>query len=239
MVRKAQHKNLKSWLCLAYVIGLHFLLAVLLFKTDFIPRVKARFFTTPVASNPHGERMMVYHQAMDASVPAGAAIFLGDSITQGLAAAAVAPIPVNYGIGSATTSELLGNLPKYQSLKRASVVFLTIGINDLAQGKTEGLALRLRAIAAAIPNELPLVWSGIMPVYWKEIDSQQITSANDVISEICAARAGCIYVNTGEVFSSGGADLFRDGVHPNDRGYEKWIASLRKAYQQVTRQKSN
>jgi lysophospholipase L1-like esterase len=234
-----QHNTLKRSLWRAYIIGLHLLIAVLIFKTDFIPKFEAKFFASPTTSNLHGERMIAYHQAMDMSVPVGAAIFLGDSITQGLATAAVAPLPVNYGIGLATTSELLSNLPKYQSLKHASVVFLMIGINDLEQGKTEGLATRLNAIVAAIPNDLPLVWSGIMPTYSETIDSAQVEYANNIIKELCAARNRCTYVNTAEIFSVGGANWFRDGVHPNDQGYAKWITALRKAYQDLMQQKLN
>ena len=218
---------------------MHLLIALLVFKTDFIPRVKAKFFATSATTNQHGERMIVYHQAMDGSVPPGATIFLGDSITQGLATAAVSPVSVNYGIGSETTSELLANLPKYKSLERASVAFLMIGINDIGQGKTEGLTTRLQAIASAIPRQLPLVWSGIMPAYSDRIDPAQVTSANRAIQEICAARGRCIYVDTQELLAAGGAKLFRDGVHPNDRGYAIWISALRKAYLEFTQQMSN
>ena len=235
----AQHSKLKRGLFLAYIICVHLLIALLIFKTDFIPKVKAKLFATPATTNPHGERMIVYHQAMDASVPSGATIFLGDSITQGLATAAVSPASVNYGIGSETTSELLANLPKYQSLERASVAFLMIGINDIGQGKTDHLPTRLQAIAAAIPRELPLVWSGIMPAYSDKIDPAQVTAANRVIQEICAARDRCIYVDTQELLAAGGTNLFRDGVHPNDRGYTIWISALRKAYLQLTQKKSN
>lgn len=219
----------KSRLIIAYLVGLHLLAAVLVFKTDFIPKAKAHLLPMSMWPNPHGQRMVGYHQAMDASVPAGAAIFLGDSITQGLAGAAVSKFPVNYGISGATTSELLGNLPKYQSIKRASVVFLMIGINDLGQGKIEGLADRLNAIGSAIPQGLPLVWSGIMPTYVGDVDQHQIDAANAVIQGICAARAKCTYVNTQVIFSEEGAALFRDGVHLNDQGYAKWITALRDA----------
>lgn len=236
MTSTAQHSKLKRKLCLVYIICVHLLVALLIFKTDFIPKVKAKFFASRTV---HGERMIVYHQAMDASIPAGAAIFLGDSITQGLATAAVSPFAVNYGIGSATTSELLANLPKYHSLERASVAFLMIGINDIGQGKTDHLATRLRAVEAAIPRELPLVWSGIMPTYSEKVDPAQITSANRVIREICAARDSCIYVDNQELFSAGGASLFRDGVHPNDQGYTIWIGALRKAYFESIQKKSN
>lgn len=216
---------------LAYVVGLHLLVGFLVFKTDFIPKVKARLLTDAMAPNPHGQRMIAYHQAMDASVPDGAAIFLGDSITQGLAVAAVSAYPINYGISGATTSELLANLPKYQSLKRASAVFLMIGVNDIGQGKFEGLGDRLRAIAAGIPTGPSLVWSGIMPAYSEGIDPRQITAANTLVKQLCAARAGCTYIDTQALFSAGGTGLFHDGVHPNDQGYATWIAALRKARQ--------
>ena len=215
------------------------LLAVLILKTNFIPKFKDKFLNLPTASNPHGERMIRIHAAMDASVPAGATVFLGDSITEALATAAVSPSSVNYGIGSATTSELLGNLSKYQSLKRASAVFLMIGINDLSQGNSVGLSDRLRKIANALPKDIPLLWSGIMPAYSESIEPYQIKLANQSIREICAARAGCIYVDTQEAFAAGGSELFRDGVHPNDRGYAIWIAALRNAHGQISRQKSN
>lgn len=150
MIRTEQNSKLRHFLLISYLIGLHLLVAVLIFKTDFIPKVKEKFLPTQMTSNPHGQRMIVYHKAMDASVPAGATIFLGDSITQGLATAAVAPYSINYGIGSATTSELLSNLPSYKSLERATAVFLMIGINDLGQGKSAGLEERLQAISLAI-----------------------------------------------------------------------------------------
>jgi lysophospholipase L1-like esterase len=167
---------------------------------------------------------------MDASVPAGAAIFLGDSITQGLATAAVAPYSVNYGIGSATTGELLDNLPVYKSLRRAGAVFLLIGINDIGRGQTIGLEGRLQAIADAIPAGVPLVWSAIMPAYVDRADPEAIRQANRAIARTCAARPGCVYVDTGALSD---AALFSDGVHPNTAGYAVWIGALRDAYAKV------
>jgi hypothetical protein len=188
----------------------------------------------PAQVNQHGERMMIYHRAMDASVPAGAAIFLGDSITQGLATAAVAPYAVNYGIGSATTSELLGNLPAYRSLDRAGVVFLLVGINDIGRGQTAGLEDRLRQISAAIPSDRPLVWSGIMPAYVERADAVAILEANSAIREICASRPGCVYVDTHAALAD--PALFVDGVHPNAAGYAIWIEALRAAYKRANQQ---
>lgn len=236
--RRHQHSPAKRRLIIFYIICLHFLAAVLIFKTDFIPKFKAKFLEAPKHTNPHGEIMILFHQAMDASVPAGASIFLGDSITQGLATAAVAPYSVNYGIGSATTTELLGNIAKYQSLKRASAIFLMIGINDIGHEKTEVLAAKLAAINDVLPNDIPIIWSGIMPAYRKNIDPAKITSANGVIRDLCDARNLCTYVDTHSLFSKGGQDLFRDGLHPNDQGYAVWIDALRKTFQELSGEKS-
>ncbi len=78
-----------------------------------------------------------------------------------------------------------------------------------------------------------------MPAYSSKIDPFQIASANRVVKEECAARGNCIYVDTQRLLSAGGANLFRDGVHPNDKGYAIWIAALRKAYQELSEKKSN
>jgi hypothetical protein len=219
-----------AWL---YVAGIHLMLAILVFKPDFVDELKNRLLPAQEYVNALGQRMMILHERMDASVPAGAAIFLGDSITQGLATAAVAPFSVNYGISSATTQELLQNIPKYRSLNRASAIFLMIGINDIDQNKFTGLADRLRTIANAIPHDRTLIWSGIMPVYTDSIQPEQIAHINEAIEQICSQRSKCTFVNTQEVFGSGGESLFSDGVHLNDAGYSKWIPVLRQSYEKA------
>ena len=216
-----------------YVLSLHALIYVLVTGTDFLPGFKARYLDRRVIYNPHGQRTLAFHRYMDGSVPDGAVIFLGDSITQGLATSAVAPDSVNFGIGSITTFELLDNLRWYQSLQRASAVFLNIGINDIGRGSTEGLTERLKAIADAIPASTPLIWSGIMPVYTGTIDPKDIEATNRSIRTFCTERPRCTYVDSAKVFGPEGDALFLDGLHPNDLGYARWIAALRPAYEQA------
>lgn len=224
--------KLRKLLRTSYLVALHLVVVALVVKTDVV----ARIFKTTTTNNPHGQVMIAYHRAMDTSVPAGAAIFLGDSITQGLATAAVAPYSVNYGIGAATTGELLRNLPSYGSLKRASSVFLLIGSNDIREGLTEGLDERLRAISLAIPQDKPLIWSGIMPAYSKFHRPEKIAAANETIKQLCAGRKDCLYIDTQALYASD-PTLLGDGVHPSDAGYARWIAALRSAYEQVSTQK--
>lgn len=211
-----------------YLIALHLLLALLVWKTDFLPKVQTLLFASAPRPDPHVANMLAYHRGMDPSVPDGAAIFLGDSITQSLATAAVAPRAINYGIGFATTGNLLAHLPEYQSLQRASVVYLMIGVNDLLLGQATGLHDRLRQIARALPADRRVVWSGLMPVFSPEVPPAQITAANTVIRTVCAERARCTYVDTVALFAAD-PSLMRDGIHPNQQGYARWIEALQKA----------
>jgi len=223
-----------AWL---YIAAIHLLLAVLLFRPDLIHDFKRKVFqdhsATLARTNPTS------HERMDASVPEGAAIFLGDSITEGLAVAAVAPLAVNYGIGGLTTEELIRNIPKYRSLNRAGAIFLMIGINDIDRTETEGLADRLRLIANTIPQDRPLIWSGIMPVYADRIPADPIAPANKSISDICSQRKNCTFVDTQALFAPGDGSLFSDGVHPNEAGYGKWISALRAAHAKAIRDQAN
>lgn len=161
------------------------------------------------------------HLQADAHQPDGLAVFLGDSITQGLAVEAVAPRSVNYAAGGMTSLDLQHMLPRLTSLPRARVVVLTIGTNDLLRGM-DGTIPRVLEIGQAIPG--PLVWNAIPPS-----DRFDPAPINGQIRAACAARPRCTYVETPFM-----ADDFRDGVHLSPAGYRKWIASLRSAVAAAT-----
>jgi len=79
---------MKKIVIIAYLIAVHVLLGVALVKTDLIPRVSARLthaYPAPPEEDSIIPRLREVHEQMDSSVPAGATIFLGDSITMGLA----------------------------------------------------------------------------------------------------------------------------------------------------------
>lgn len=229
---KTRTRRLTIALAVLYLVGVHLLLAVLLWKTDAWPRINARL-TGSVPTNPHVDRTLAYHRAMDASVPDGAVVFLGDSITQSLATAAVTPCAVNYGIGGATTVDLLHGLPSYRSLARASAIFLLIGTNDIGYGRSDGLDGRLEALAAGLPQRTPLIWSGVMPADFPDAGLAAIADANTAIRKICAAREGCTYIDSTALFAAGGRSLFSDRVHLNEAGYTTWISALRPAHAQA------
>lgn len=188
--------------------------------------------------NPHFQRMVTYHRWMDELVPENSVVFLGDSITQGLATAAVAPYTINYGIGGEDATQLLEAIPSYRSLTRASAVVLAIGINDLGHGKKEGLKDRYRRIADAIPLEKTLIWSSVMPAKSAKISSADIVETNRTIKTMCEERRNCIFVDTWSFLAdANGLMISRyfldDGVHLTPDGYRQWISALKQAMYHV------
>lgn len=192
-----------------YLLAVHAALAVAVVNPDAVRHVLGK-------PNPMIERTHFVHTQADRVAPEDAAVFLGDSITQRLPAATVADRAINYGIGSQTTTDLARHAADYRALDTARVVYLLIGINDLAQGKFPDFA----GVLAEIPQGVPLVWTGVM-----HADGiAGIEAANAAARGLCAERPGCTFVEP--PIASG--DL-EDGVHLTADGYRKWIGALRVA----------
>ena len=221
------------WSLVVYIIAVHLLLV---FKTDFIQRVKGKLGIS-VVLNDHVKNMLTYHQSMDDSVPPKAVIFLGDSITQGLATAAIAPYAMNYGIGGENTEQLLSAIPTYKSLDRASVIFLMIGINDFGQGKEKGIIERFEKLDAALPHETPLVWSSVMPAAHPNINYTDVIPVNHAIKSLCEKRKNCTFIDTASFLLDPNGKMipgfFTDGVHLTADGYKQWISVQKQTFQKV------
>lgn len=202
-----------------YLLGLHVILGFLLLKTDALDRVSVRFGFKDAPPAPIIATMREVHRQMDASVPDGATIFLGDSITMALATAAVAPNAVNYGIGYQRSDELIESMRRYESMQRAARVVVAIGTNDVLQGRADGIESRYAAILAAIPPHVPVVMSSPPP-----LAEHSTEGVGDAAKRACAVRSGCTFVDSSTVGTSG---LLPDGVHLAPQGYRRWIAALR------------
>lgn len=147
--------------------------------------------------------------------PAGAVVFLGDSLTQGMPVLAVADRALNYGVSGQTAKGLLEAMPTYGAVRRARLVVLTIGTNDVGnRTPLSEVEATLRALSAAIPGAL--VWNGVPPT--KKGDVGPI---NALVRRLCAERADCRYTETPFQASD-----FRDGTHLTREGYARWVASL-------------
>ncbi len=222
----------------SYWITLHLLLAVLVIKTDFIPKVKVRLGLAAPTPNVHVPNMRMIHAWMDDSVPEGATLFIGDSIVQGLATAAITDYAINYGIGSLTAAQLVDMLPDYRSLHRANAIVLSVGINDILMGEQAHLLPRYQKILALLPADKPLVWNAVLPTRLRDMDPAVLREVNARISTLCAARPHCVVADaSAQLTDAEGAGLramyLDDGIHLAAAGYAVLIQALRTGLHQV------
>jgi lysophospholipase L1-like esterase len=222
----------------AYALVLHIAIVALVVRPDLVDRIGHRLGVPPPELTPHYHAMVAYHRRMDGSVPAGATVFIGDSLTQSLATSAVAEPSVNYGIGSDTTAGVLARLPHYASMNRAKAVVIAIGINDLRRRGDAELLANHRRIAAAVPASTKLVLGALLPV--DEAHSRigatntRIAQINAALKALAAERPNTVFVDAGERLKDAAGQLARefhtgDGVHLSTEGYARWIAALKPA----------
>lgn len=223
---------MKKVILSVYVLIVHMALAALFIKPELSLKVQEKLGVIQTA-NQQFSRMLTYHRAMDGSIEPGTSIFLGDSITQGLATSSVADRSVNFGIGQQTTSEMLTALPHYKSLATASRIYLLIGVNDIAQKKTDGLGERYALIAKSFPQNTPVIWSAVMPTLDKKIDAEKAEQANISARQACSSLPKCKFLETEQLFKNTQGEIdasnFVDGLHLSTSAYKKWITELRNA----------
>lgn len=222
---------------IAYLILLHLTLAGVLVKSDFLDRVRHRFSPPADELTPHYRRMFAYHMRMDGNLPDHSVIFIGDSITQGLAVSAVSAAAVNYGIGSDTTTGVLLRLPRYKSLQRAEWVVIAVGVNDLRRRGDSEIVENYRRILQALPAHIQVLVSAILPVderLWGGPGSnRRIGAINQATASLCNEFDKVGFIDIGPDLVAPDGNLRTrfhtgDGIHLNTAGYGVWIAALRR-----------
>jgi hypothetical protein len=209
------HGEMKR-LLLAYLVVLHAALLVFAVRFNVVERIRLhlRAGDTPtwIASE------WFIHQETDPLVPAGATIFLGDSIIRRMPASAVADKAVNYGVDGQSSSQLMASLSGYPSIAAANAVVLNIGATDFMQNRPIDYA---RVLDALPP--VPVVLSSLTPIAGRDLTSV-VTAARIA----CVARPKCIFVDAYHLLH--GQDvLLPDGVHLSVNGYRLWVSALRSA----------
>jgi len=222
---------------LLYLIFLHLLVVLMLVKSDFLNRIGQRFgFIAPPELPEYYDRVSTYHTRMDPSIPAGATIFIGDSITQGLATS-VADKSVNFGIGSDTTLGVVIRIKQYDSLRRAKALVLAIGINDFLWRDDEAILTNYKTILASIPETLPVVLSALLPIDEMTLEADhkntRVVRVNEMLRAMAADYSNVTFLDIGSLLSGADGNLksefhVGDGIHLNAAGNEIWIGELRR-----------
>lgn len=227
-----------------YLAFLHAIVLMACWKTDLLPRFGRRMGMLPPlpptpAQHSFYQRMRSYHAAMDAHVPDGSVLFLGDSHVQGLCVTALTSNAVNFGIAGDTTAGLLDRLPHYPSLSRCRMVVLAIGVNDFDSFTNAEVLKNYRRLLEMVP--VPIIVSAILPIDEREHPpltgyNARIRDFNRDLAELCRERPQCKLINAGaQLMDAEGqlapANHVGDGVHLSPAGYAIWIAALRTAFE--------
>ena len=232
-------------LFLLYLLLIHLLLGVMLIKSDFLPRVLQKIDYAKYAPeySRHYKEMIQYHQYRDKQVTKGSVIFIGDSITEGLAVNAVAPNAVNYGIGADTTLGVLGRIKYYDSLNSAHAIVLAIGVNDLERRNNKEIIENFNKIFNKFPNDIPILVSSILPIDEKIIQigrniNKRINRLNKKIKVLCDHKKSLTFLDSTQKFIDTKGNLLNsyhigDGIHLSSKAYKIWIEQLKTALQDI------
>jgi len=183
-----------------YVVAVHIALAVILLKPNIIDRVRSQLSAGSHTTVFHHE-MVKYHKRMASTVPSNSVVLIGDSHTQGIAAAAIVDKAINFGIAGDTTINVLSRLPIYQtSLNHAQSIVLQVGINDLIlHRKPEDVINDFVSILTALPNK-PIFVVGLLPVDEKVERfsglNTEVTVLNQKIKDLANERPNVSFIET-------------------------------------------
>jgi lysophospholipase L1-like esterase len=168
----------------------------------------------------------------------GAVVFLGDSITQGFE-----PLTnyfpgmkvANRGIGGDTTRGVLYRMDADVLDLDPEGIVLLIGTNDLGIGADPADVLdNIKAILARLKAHnphTPVVVCAVMPRSDGHLNrSEKIRQLNAGIAETIKGDPQFTLCDTWSLYADANGDCspseFRDLLHPNKVGYEKWAAAL-------------
>lgn len=164
------------------------------------------------------------------TLPLGATVFLGDSITEGAAWAEWFPTRrvVNRGIGGDTTDGVLARLDS--AIRDPSHVFVLIGTNDVSLGRgVPEIAARVVNVAVEIRRRAPQAQITVQSVLPRRMAfAAELSELNSIVASLLPPTD---FLNLWPEFADRHgalkADFTFDGLHLNGAGYERWMGILR------------
>ncbi|MEM7789904.1 MAG: GDSL-type esterase/lipase family protein [Verrucomicrobiota bacterium] len=231
-----------------YFFGIHLLLVVVLWKSDFLTQVGYRLGV--ISPWIHHERMLNYHRWMDPQVPEGSVLFIGDSHIQGLAVSAVTDNSINYGIGGDTTSTVLRRIDVYESIQRVSAIVLLVGVNDVRWRSNEVILKDYKLILERLAEANSIIIVSIFPVgsgigrMPTDETNRRIRELNQGLLELAQANEDVNYLDLYTVMSDEDGSLKKyfdagDGLHLSIRGYNVLIQALKSGLDHHARERNN
>lgn len=169
----------------------------------------------------------------------GAVVFLGDSITQGWGRDFKGNFKgvklANRGIGGDTTRGMLIRLQEDVLALKPSAVVLLLGTNDIEVGiEPEAVGRNFEKIIAALKahdSEMPIVLCRIFPsAPEKSRPAETVQAVNALFEAVVKNDPQITVLDSWTLFAqedgNSNPKWFRDRLHLNAAGYDRWAASL-------------
>ncbi len=204
---------------IGYVLCLHAVLGVLIFKTDFLHLAGKTLGWIPPEEWSLPLCFDILKQAeQDASVPAGSVLLLGDSIIMRLNAKQIAEGTVNFGIGGDTTQTLTSRLAVLRSVAQSRIVVVGVGVNDLKYRPVEQIArdyARLldrlgMASRVMVLSVLPVDNAGEAARRRPYLRNDSIRTLDQDLRALCQMRTNCRYLDAWPAMAASGSAVYAD-----------------------------
>jgi len=223
-----------------YLLFIHLFIGLVLLKKDIITRIKAKIGmeTERAELTPQYYGLLAFHKRIDKNIADNSVIFIGDSLTQGLAVSAIYPQSVNFGIGYDTTKGVLNRIPQYNAISRAKAVVIAIGFNDLNWRSNAEIIQNYLKIIDAIPDNTKIIFNTILPVNEKRRNriglNARINEINNKLQKICQNNPKVHFLNMTNLLINTDKNLANkyhigDGVHLSRLGNAVWIKKIKEA----------
>lgn len=187
------------------------------------------------ASEYYIEQMMVFNARKDRNLPGNSVLFYGDSLVQGLTVQAAAHRAVNYGIGQAKTRDVVRQLQKHINTKKAAVIVIAVGVNDVIQGNAHEVLPAYQRALISIPESVPVIISNVLPVDEALLQQNNLNNAiqqlNEQLQELCLSSYRLTCLDAGQSLKDSDGNLASqyhtgDGLHLNAQGSAIWLSLL-------------
>lgn len=173
------------------------------------------------------------HQRMDELIKPNALLLMGDSHLSAIPVSQYFENAVNLAIGYQSSLELEKYIHKYNGLKTARAIVLSLGTNDLILKKDDEFIKAYATILVAMPKSAKIIVNTIPPVTRFEKDKNWVKRThklNDEIKAVCAKLKNCEVYDLYNSLVNSGMPLDKafdqDGVHLSKASYEIWLRDL-------------
>jgi lysophospholipase L1-like esterase len=228
-----------KFILIAWLLCVHIIAVLAIIETDLAYRIDRKLGLGLITSkelSPFYTEMVGSHEQLDGNVAGGSAIFLGDSITQGLNVAAITDSAINFGVGMDTSYGLIQRIPKYPSLARSSHIVIAIGINDLIRTHRDNddIVNNFKQIFALLPKGVAVTVQAILPVDERVamLGFNERVSAINVDLAALAKTNGAAFIDMRDMLIGEHGNLkakyhIGDGLHLSTAAYQVWISTLK------------